>query len=443
MNVSVCEKIGQSADTGKAIKAETSDDSFQVLLQMLLQGILNTGNMPLQNANITAKNNLSNIEQDLQGVSLSGVSGSLASGMESGISMAQDAEDKVPGSTSSSIKGVIDIGDNLKDAADTEDVGQKVSNSRAAMRLDAMTVKLLDAVKIALGNGEAKAAVPDIDGLKANTENEVLSGKPVPAQKIAAARQNFETQAGGTAQKSDIVSDGSGNTCTDGLQKTENALDKGSISKTGIKGLTGNMELTNLKFSGRKDESITDSKDGPGQKDVNSSVKSDNPLFQSNEASKPIEASDGKAIQTEMGKQPVQVNKDDILNQVYDRIKVFKGDGSSELHVNLKPDQLGDVSIKLVMEKGTISARVTVENSEIKSIMQGSMPEIKEHLKEQNINVSNLSVYVGTDRSEADGGRDSQKYKWQQPKKLQPNSNVHASAVQETPYYGGVLNLLA
>ena len=75
--------------------------------------------------------------------------------------------------------------------------------------------------------------------------------------------------------------------------------------------------------------------------------------------------------------------------------------------------------------------------------MQGSIPEIKEHLQKQDINISNLSVYVGTDRGESDGGGDSQRHEWRQSKKAQPHSSADVLAVQKAPYYGGVLNLLA
>lgn len=91
----------------------------------------------------------------------------------------------------------------------------------------------------------------------------------------------------------------------------------------------------------------------------------------------------------------VKTNKDDILNQIFDKIKVINGKDISELRLSLKPQQLGEVSIKLIMEKGAMVGRIYVENSEVKGLIEASLHEVKESLKMQNVNASDLSVQVG------------------------------------------------
>lgn len=93
--------------------------------------------------------------------------------------------------------------------------------------------------------------------------------------------------------------------------------------------------------------------------------------------------------------QMAEVNKDDVLNQLYDKIKVINNNGTSELHVNLKPEELGEVTIKLVMDKGVMTGRILVENSHVKSIIESSMSQLKDSIKLQTPNVSDFSVSVG------------------------------------------------
>ncbi len=91
----------------------------------------------------------------------------------------------------------------------------------------------------------------------------------------------------------------------------------------------------------------------------------------------------------------VQYSRDSILEQIYDRIKVISKDDFSELRLNLKPDELGEVAIKLVMDKGNMAARITVDNSYVKDLIESNIPKIRENLKNQNVEVSSFNVSVG------------------------------------------------
>jgi flagellar hook-length control protein FliK len=88
-------------------------------------------------------------------------------------------------------------------------------------------------------------------------------------------------------------------------------------------------------------------------------------------------------------------SRDSILEQIYDRIKVISKDDFSELRLNLKPDELGEVAIKLVMDKGNLAARITVDNSYVKDLIESNIPKIRENLKDQNVDVSSFNVSVG------------------------------------------------
>ncbi|MDI6617545.1 MAG: flagellar hook-length control protein FliK [Clostridiales bacterium] len=106
-----------------------------------------------------------------------------------------------------------------------------------------------------------------------------------------------------------------------------------------------------------------------------------------------------KAFNAENGGVPY-IDKEDVLNQIYDKIKLLRNNGVSELRVSLKPPELGDIDIKLVMEKGNMLSKIIVENSHVKDMLESSIPEIKESLKDQNVDVSKFSISVGLEHGD-------------------------------------------
>ena len=53
--------------------------------------------------------------------------------------------------------------------------------------------------------------------------------------------------------------------------------------------------------------------------------------------------------------------------------------------------------LKIVLDKGQMTARFTAENSRVKEIIESNISELKGSLQEKGINVQNLSVSVGND----------------------------------------------
>lgn len=102
--------------------------------------------------------------------------------------------------------------------------------------------------------------------------------------------------------------------------------------------------------------------------------------------------------------------KESILNQIFDKARLVKGSNISELHVSLKPAELGEVAIKLVMDKGVMTGKILVENSYAKELIQSNIAGIKENLKLQDLNVSGFSVSVGLNHQYQPGHQFNQNY---------------------------------
>ena len=86
----------------------------------------------------------------------------------------------------------------------------------------------------------------------------------------------------------------------------------------------------------------------------------------------------------------------EIIRQVKDGIQAETlGSGVSEMKLTLKPESLGEVSLRILSDNGIISARFMAENQRVKEIVESNFTALRDSLSEQGVNVSQLSVSVG------------------------------------------------
>ncbi len=89
------------------------------------------------------------------------------------------------------------------------------------------------------------------------------------------------------------------------------------------------------------------------------------------------------------------VDTENILKQISEAMKVeIKGEVSNEIKITLRPQHLGDVTLKIVTDNGTITAQFEAQNQRVKEIIEANFNQLKSSLEEQGISVSNLEVNV-------------------------------------------------
>lgn len=96
----------------------------------------------------------------------------------------------------------------------------------------------------------------------------------------------------------------------------------------------------------------------------------------------------------------LNMDKLDIIKQISAKMKLNGGDTMNEIKMKLTPESLGELTIKVTLERGIISARAIVENPYVKQIMESNMAELKQSLKSQGINFDQIDVFVGEDPDE-------------------------------------------
>lgn len=84
--------------------------------------------------------------------------------------------------------------------------------------------------------------------------------------------------------------------------------------------------------------------------------------------------------------------------------------GGQVVEIQLNPEQLGKVELKLHIHKGVIEAEIKVENQQVKSAIESSMAELKQSLSQRGYEVKDVSVNVDSDghREGSQNGRGQQ-----------------------------------
>ncbi len=95
---------------------------------------------------------------------------------------------------------------------------------------------------------------------------------------------------------------------------------------------------------------------------------------------------------------PQPVRNSEIINQVVQQAKVIMGQDKSEMVIQLKPDHLGKLELKVVTEQGIVAAKFIAESQQVKEIIETNMQLLKDSLQKQGISIEGVSVQVGHDR---------------------------------------------
>ena len=93
-------------------------------------------------------------------------------------------------------------------------------------------------------------------------------------------------------------------------------------------------------------------------------------------------------------------NPQEVTNQIIERVKVDIKPGVSEIRMNLKPESLGEVSLRIASENGVVTAHFVAENQRVKELIESNFNQLQDALSEQGVNITELSVSVSNGNNE-------------------------------------------
>jgi flagellar hook-length control protein FliK len=83
--------------------------------------------------------------------------------------------------------------------------------------------------------------------------------------------------------------------------------------------------------------------------------------------------------------------------RIVDRVKTEASEGKYDFDIDLKPDFMGKVSIKLTMEDGNVKVQIKAEDSSVKAMLSDQMSNLHYMLKEKGIPVTTVDITNGGD----------------------------------------------
>jgi len=147
-----------------------------------------------------------------------------------------------------------------------------------------------------------------------------------------------------------------------------------------------------------------------------------------------------------------QVSKEDVLQQIVDKMKLNLQENKQEVEVKLKPDILGKLLLKMELKDGIMTAKLVVDNIRTKEIIESNLIQLKEQIKDNGLDIKTFEVFVGTNQDFENQERGRFNYNPRTNKKLKIrdefvegtqlyDDNLMRSST--TSYHEGQLNLFA
>ncbi len=134
-------------------------------------------------------------------------------------------------------------------------------------------------------------------------------------------------------------------------------------------------------------------------------------------------------IRAEAVETPIELTKeafDENIQRLVKGITKSTADGKEEFKISLKPEFLGEVSIKLVKDAAGVAAHIKTAHAATKALLQSGLPELLEQMRSKGIEVSRVDVSVEAFTSAFTDGRNNPNHSGSgaTSKKWQPNSRL-------------------
>lgn len=122
-----------------------------------------------------------------------------------------------------------------------------------------------------------------------------------------------------------------------------------------------------------------------------------------------------------------QIPKQEIFSQILEAVKaqVKLSDHGSSMIVKLQPEQLGNVELKLNIQKGVVLAELKVENEIVKAAIESNLDDLKQSLNNKGYSINQINVNIDSGKREGQAGFDLKGQK-SSKKNNQENASVDA-----------------
>ena len=125
----------------------------------------------------------------------------------------------------------------------------------------------------------------------------------------------------------------------------------------------------------------------------------------------------------------------EVIAQIVQKAELLSTNKLSEVRIELKPEFLGRLTIKVMVEEGVVTARFIAENQQVKHMLESNLNTLRQNLESQGIRVERAEVSVQLNNGGMfDGSEGSRQYLWEEG---QFSENHQREGPYEGNYYTG------
>ena len=125
----------------------------------------------------------------------------------------------------------------------------------------------------------------------------------------------------------------------------------------------------------------------------------------SSPAAQAAKAIEGRTAGSEAGRgEAARPDPADIIRQVVAKTSLRGNGDGGEIKVQLKPEYLGALSLRVALERGGVTAHLVTQSQAVKEALEAGLPQLKQALEGQGLRTDHIAVTLGQDAFSAQSG---------------------------------------
>lgn len=119
---------------------------------------------------------------------------------------------------------------------------------------------------------------------------------------------------------------------------------------------------------------------------------------------------------------PVRTGVSNLVRDIADQAGVLMGQGKSDFQIQLRPESLGRLQIRMTLEGGEVSVQMRAESAHAKSAIESNLAQLKQSFQEQGIRVDRFEVVVAQGQLAQEHGHPRRSRGWVDEVRRRPSS---------------------
>lgn len=128
----------------------------------------------------------------------------------------------------------------------------------------------------------------------------------------------------------------------------------------------------------------------------------------------------------EISSQPtpqLQQDTNNVVGQIVEHARLIKSPEMSEMVIKLKPEHLGELTLKVAVDNGVVSASFHTNNSEVRGIIEASVHQLRQDMAQQGLKVEYVGVYAGLGQPFSNGQGETNRQQTWKPQTTKKSRN--------------------